>query len=171
SPLYFTPAERLERAVCLMRDGDPQNALDELTALAPSVPESLRQAVVLNRGLAFYQLRRYQDAIQVLEPLTSGSYKVAIPSLYHLSKTYRSLANAIDPTVYKTVIEKKNAGTVKVRVGKGKKAKTVTRPRIVTTKKQIKLIDEAKKNQKDQYERLSTERLNDLLQLPLSKTV
>src|SRR5207249_1340329 len=117
-PLHLTAAERLERAVCLQRDGDPQDSLAELAALEPSAPESLRQAIILNRGLALYQLHRFPDVIPVLERLTSGSYKVAIPALYHLSKSYRTLANAIDPTVYKTITEKKTAGTIKVRVGK-----------------------------------------------------
>ena len=152
-------------------DGDPRNAYDELTALAPFAPESLAQAIVLNRGLALYQMRRYQDAIHVLEPLTSGSYKFAIPSLYHLSKSYRVLANAIDPTITKTITEKKRVGNVKVKVGKGKNAKTVTKPKIVTVKRTVKLVDAAKKATKDEYERLSTERLKDLLQLPLSRPV
>ena len=57
----LTPAERLERGVSLMRDGDPQHALDELTALqtAGVVPSNLKQAVELNRGLALkLRLRR-----------------------------------------------------------------------------------------------------------------
>ncbi|HEV8657899.1 MAG TPA: transglycosylase SLT domain-containing protein, partial [Thermoanaerobaculia bacterium] len=168
--LHLTPEERLERAVCLLRDGDPQHAFDELTALAPSAPESLRLPVVLNRGLALYQLRRYSDAIHVLEPLTASAYKFAVPALYHLSKSYRAVANSIDPTVYKTITEKKKV-SVKVRVGKGKAAKTVTRPRIVTTKKTVKLIDLAKKATKENYDRLATERLKDLLQLPLARPV
>jgi soluble lytic murein transglycosylase-like protein len=170
-PLHLTTGERLERGVSLLRDGDPRNAYDELTALAPFAPESLAQAIVLNRGLALYQMRRYQDAIQVLEPLTSGSYNVAIPSLYHLSKSYRSLANSIDPTITKTITEKKRVGNVKVKVGQGKNAKKVTRPKIVTVKRIVKLVDAAKKANKDEYERLSTERLKDLLQLPLSRPV
>jgi soluble lytic murein transglycosylase-like protein len=168
--LHLTSEERLERAVCLLRDGDPQHAFDELTALQPSAPESLKLPVILNRGLALYQLRRFNDAIHVLEPLTASSYKFAIPALYHLSKSYRVLSNSIDPTVYKTVVEKKKVN-VKVRVGKGKAAKIVTRPKIVATKKTVKLIDLAKKATKENYDRLSTERLKDLLQLPLARPV
>ena len=170
-PLPLTPGERLERGVSLLRDGDPRNAYVELTALGPFAPESLAQAIVLNRGLALYQMRGYQDAIHVLESLTSGSCKVAIPSLYHLSKSYRFLANSIDPTITKTIIEKKRVGNVKVKVGKGKNAKTVTKPKIVTVKRTVKLVDAAKKAKKDEFERLSTERLEDLLQLPLSRPV
>lgn len=169
--LHLTPEERLERGVCLMRDGDPRNALDELSVLQPSAPESIRDPVVLNRGLALFQLRRYDDAIRVLEPLTSGPYKLAIPALYHLAKSYRLLSSSIDPTITKTIIEKKKAGTMKVRVGKGKKARTVTKPKIVITKRTVKLIDLAKRAKKDNYDGLSAERLRDLLQLPLSKPV
>jgi soluble lytic murein transglycosylase-like protein len=171
APLPLTASERVERAVSFMRDGDPRNAYDEFTAFAPFAPASLEDPIVLNRGLALYQMRKFDDAIRVLEPLTSKSYKLAIPALYHLSKSYRVLANAIDPTVTKTVTEKKTAGTVKVKVGKGKKAKTVTRPKVVTTKRNVKLVDLAKKAKKDEYDRLANERLKDLLQLPLSKTV
>ncbi|MGZ8829389.1 MAG: lytic transglycosylase domain-containing protein [Thermoanaerobaculia bacterium] len=169
-PLHLTAGERLERGVSLLRDGDPRNAYVELTALGPFAPESLAQAIVLNRGLALYQMRGYQDAIHVLEPLTSGSYKVAVPSLYHLSRSYRSLANSIDPTITRTILEKKRIG-VRVKVGTGKKAKTVTKPKIVTVRRTVKLVDAAKKAKKDGYERLSTERLQDLLQLPLSRPV
>ena len=170
-PLRLTPEERVERAVSFLRDGDPRNAFDELTAFEPYAPPSLKDPVTLNRGLALYQMRRFDEAIRVLETLTSGSYKFAIPALYHLSKSYRVLANSIDPTVTKTITEKKNAGNVKVRVGKGKKAKTVTKPKIVTVKRTIKLVDVGKKAKKDEYDRLANERLKDLLSLPLSKPV
>lgn len=168
-PLRLTPEERVERGVSFLRDGDPRNAFDELTAFEPFAPPSLKDPVALNRGLALFQMRRFDEAIRVLETLTSGSYKFAIPALYHLSKSYGVLANSIDPTVTKTIMEKKNAGTVKVRVGKGKKAKTVTKPKIVMTKRTIKLVDLAKKAKKDQYDRLANERIKDLLSLPLSK--
>ncbi|HEX9160910.1 MAG TPA: lytic transglycosylase domain-containing protein [Thermoanaerobaculia bacterium] len=171
APLHLTPAERLERAVCLLRDGDAQNALDELTAVEPYAPESLKTPIVLNRGLALYQLRRFDDAIHTFEPLTSGPYKFAIPALYHLANSYRVLSAAINPIVNKTIVEKKRAGNVKVRVGKGKKAKTVSRPKIVTTRRTVQLVDLAKKAKKDEYDRLATERLKDLLLLPLATPV
>ena len=120
-PLRLTPEERVERAVSFLRDGDPRNAFDELTAFEPYAPPSLKDPVTLNRGLALYQMRHFDEAIRVLESLTSGSYKFAIPALYHLSKSYRVLSNSIDPTVTKTITEKKNMGNVKVKVGKGKK--------------------------------------------------
>jgi soluble lytic murein transglycosylase-like protein len=170
-PLRLTPEERVERAVSFLRDSDPRNAFDELSAFEPYAPPSLKDPVVLNRGLALYQMRRFDEAIRVLEKLTSGSYKFAIPALYHLSKSYRVLGNSIDPTVMKVITEKKNLGNVKVRVGKGKSAKTVTKPRIVMRKRTIKLVDLAKKAKKDGYERLADERLKDLLSLPLSKPV
>jgi soluble lytic murein transglycosylase-like protein len=169
--LHLTAAERLERAVCLLRDNDFPDALNELTALEPGAPASLKPPIVLNRGLALFHMRRYEDAIQVLEPLSSSSYRFAIPALYHLSKSYSALSNAIDPTVFKTVTEKKKVGNVKTRVGKGKKAKTVVRPKIAITKKTLKLVDLARKAKKENYDHLATERLQDLLRLPLSQPV
>jgi soluble lytic murein transglycosylase-like protein/tetratricopeptide (TPR) repeat protein len=169
--ISLTPAERLERAVSLLRDGDPQNAFDELTALQPAAPPSLRDAVDLNRGLALFQLRRFDEAAKALEPLTSRAYRVAVPALYYASKSYRTLSASIDPTVYKTVVQRKQVGTVKVRRGKGKKAKLITKPKYANVKTQIKLIDLAKKAKKDEYDRLGTERLKDLLQLPIAVEV
>lgn len=168
--LHFTPAERMERAVCLMRDGDPGNALDEFNALDRVAPASLKEPIALNRGITLYQTRHFEDAIKALEPLTRGAYRFAIPALYHASKAYRILSNSIDPTVVKTITEKKKT-RVRVRVGKGKAARTVMRPRTVTTKRSVKLVDAAKKAKKDEYDRLATERLKDLLQLPVALPV
>lgn len=169
--IRLSAAERLERAVGLMRDGDPQAALNELNALAPSAPENLRDPLALNRGLALNQMRRFEDSNKALEPLTSKSYRVAIPALYTAAKNYRVLGASINPLVNKTIVEKKQVGTTKVKVGKGKKAKTVTKPRFANVKRTVQLVDLAKKNKKEEYERLSTERLKDLLQLPLSQPV
>lgn len=171
SAIRLSPAERLERGVNLLRDGDPQNAFDELTALEPVAPSALRDAVALNRGLALFQLRRYEEANKVLEPLASHAFKIAIPAIYHASKSYRALASSINPVVLKTVLQRKQVGTTKVRRGKGKKAHTITKPKFAKVKTQIKLIDLAKKAKQDEYDRLSTERLKDLLVLPLSKPV
>ncbi|HJW96277.1 MAG TPA: lytic transglycosylase domain-containing protein [Thermoanaerobaculia bacterium] len=169
--IKLSPSERLERGVCLLRDGDPQNAFDELTALEPSTPASLRDPVELNRGLALYQLHRYEDANKVLEPLASHAFKIAIPAIYHASKGYRALASSIDPYTYKTVMQRKQVGTTKVRKGKGKKAKVITRPKFAKVKTQVKLIDLAKKAKQEEYDRLSIERLKDLLSLPVAKPV
>jgi len=171
SAIRLSPAERLERAVNLLRDGDPQNAFDELTALEPVAPSALRDAVALNRGLALYQLRRYEEANKVLEPLASHAYREAIPAIYHASKSYRALASSINPVVLKTVMQRKQVGTTKVRRGKGKKARTITKPKFAKVKTQVKLIDLAKKAKQDEYDRLSTERLKDLLSLPLATPV
>lgn len=170
-PLHLTPEERLERAVCLLRDKDFPSALRDLEALAPSAPASLQQPIVLNRGLALYHMRRYEDAIKVMEPLTGSAYKMAIPALYHLSRSYSALSAAIDPNVYKTVTEKKRVGTIRAHVGKGEKKRTVLRPKIAVTKKTVKLIDRAKKTKKENYDRLAIERLKDLLLLPLARPV
>ncbi|MEO8032984.1 MAG: lytic transglycosylase domain-containing protein [Acidobacteriota bacterium] len=167
----LTPEERLERAVSLLRDGDPQDAYDELQALRPDAPSSLHDPIELNMGLALFQLRRFEDAIKTLEPLTSGSYRFAIPALYHASKSYRVLANSINPMVSKTTVQRQQVGTVKVRSGKGKKAKTTTRPKFANVKKTVQLVDLARKAKKDSYDHLANERLKDLLSLPLSPPV
>jgi soluble lytic murein transglycosylase-like protein len=171
SAIRLSPAERLERAVCLLRDGDPQNAFDELTALQPDTPAALRDPVELNRGLALFQLRRFEEANKVLEPLGSHAYKIAIPAIYYAAKGYRALASSINPFVYKTVLQRKQVGTVKVRQGKGKKAKLVAKPKFAKMKTQIKLVDVAKKAKQDEYDRLSIERLKDLLTLPVAKPI
>ncbi|HEU4521148.1 MAG TPA: transglycosylase SLT domain-containing protein, partial [Thermoanaerobaculia bacterium] len=171
APLQLTPSERLERAVSMMRDGDSKNALAELTALQPDAPPALRLPIALNRGLVLHHLRRFEDSNEVLEPLAGSYYKYAIPALYHLAKNYLTLSVSIDPTVTKTVTEKKRVGTVKVRVGKGKKARTVTRPKYRNVKREVKLVDLAKKEKKERYEALHSERLRDLLQLPLADPV
>jgi len=161
--VVLTHAERLERAVGLLHDNDPQTALDELTPLQPVAEKSIAPAVQLNRGLAQFQLHKYEDAIHTLEPLTSGSFEVAIPALYHASRSYRLLAASINPIVIKQVVQKQKVGTVKVRQGKGKKAKLVTKPKYANVKKNVQLIDLAKKAKKEEYDRLATERLKDLL--------
>ena len=166
-----TPAERLERAVSLMRDGAQQAALQDLNALEPDAPPDLQLPIQLNRGLALFQMRRHEEAVKELEPLTATYYRFSIPALYHLAKSYRVLAAAIDPIVKKTVMEKKQTGTRKVKVGKGKKAKTVTKPVYKNVKTTVELVDLPKKAKKDEYEKLTTERLKDLLLLPLAHEV
>jgi soluble lytic murein transglycosylase-like protein len=170
-PLDLTPSERMERAVGLLRDGDPKAALEDLTAFEPVAPPALRLPIRLNRGLALHHMRRYEDSSKVLEPLTGTYFRYAIPALYHLAKNYRVLAASIDPTVKKTIKEKKKVGTVKVRVGKGKKRRTVTRPKYQTVFRTVELVDLAKKAKKEEYDRLASERLKDLLLLPLSDPV
>ncbi len=170
-PLNFSHAERFERAVSLQRDGDARNGLAELTALAPAAPTHLELPIQLQRGIALHQLRRLEESNRVLEPLTSRYFKYAVPALLHLSRNYRLLSASIDPTVTKTIVEKKKVGTVKVRVGKGKNRKLVTRPKMANVKRNVKLVDLAKKAKKDEYERLASVRLRDMLQLPLDRAV
>lgn len=167
----LTPAERLERAVSLMRDGAQAAALQELTALEPDAPPSLQLPIQLNRGLTLFQLRRHEEASRQLEPLTATYYRYSVPALYHLAKSYQTVAASIDPTITRTVLEKRQVGSVKVKAGKGTKAGTVTKPRYATVKKTVKLVNTAKKEKKDEYERLTTERLKDLLPLPLAHEV
>ena len=170
APMKFTAGERLERAVSFLRDGDPQNAFDELALLeANSVPADLRTPMLLNRGLALNQLRRFEDSNKVLEPLATGPYRVAIPAIYTASKNYAALSASINPNVTKTIIVRQRVGTIKVRA-KGKKNAT-TKPKFAKVKKNIQLVDLAKKSKKDEYDRLATERLKDLLSLPLAEEV
>ena len=166
----LTPSERLLRAESLRAMGDAEQSFQELTQLDAQAPQ-LRPAIALQRGISLHQLRRYEDSNKVLEPLTSGAFKYAIPALRFASKNYAIVSASIDPFVYKTVKEKKKVGTVKVRVGKGKKRRTVTKPKFQTVSKQVKLLDLAKKKKKDEYERLASERLKDLLQLPIDDDV
>ncbi len=163
--MELTPAERLERGVALMRDGDPQNAYDELTALDGAAPASLHDPIQLNRGLALSQLRRYDESNKLLEPMAGGAFKFAVPAIYFAAKNYRALSASINPIVIKQVTVRQKVGNVKVRVGKGKKKKLVTRPKYANVKKNIQLVDLAKKAKKDEYDRLATERLKDLLQI------
>lgn len=165
APLRLTPSERLERATALVNGNAAQKALEELAALERIAPASLKQAIQLQRGVALHQLKRFEDSNKVLEPLTSGPFKYAIPALRTASKNYAVVSASIDPRVYKTVKEKKRTGTKKVRVGKGKKRRWVKKPVYRTVSRQIELIDLAKKNKKAEYDRLASERLKDLLQI------
>jgi soluble lytic murein transglycosylase-like protein len=171
-PIALTGDERLARALALLRDADPANAFEELSMLnEASVSAALRPAVQLNRGIALSRMRRFEDANKILEPLTSGAYRYAIPAIHTLAGNYRTLAASINPTVNKVITVRQKVGTTKVRVGKGKKRRTVTKPKYGNVKKTIQLVDLAKKSKKESYERLGVERLKDLLQLPLSDDV
>lgn len=167
APLPFTPTERLDRATSLMEAGKAQDALLELEALDRSAPH-LRTQIRLERGLALHRLRRYEDSNKALEPLTSGAFKQAIPALRFAARNYTTLAASINPEVITTVKERKKVGTIKQRVGKGKKRRTITKPKYQTVFRQVKRIDLAKKQKKDEYTRLASERLKDLLSLDLA---
>lgn len=166
APLPLTPNERLDRAVSLMHSGKPQDGLLELEALDRSAPH-LRTQTRLERGIALHLLRRYEESNKTLEPLTSGAFKQAIPALRYAAKNYAIVASSINPETIKTVKERKKVGTIKQRVGKGKKRRTVTKPKYQTVFRQVKLVDLAKKQKKDEYTRLASERLKDLLSLPI----
>lgn len=161
----FSPAERLERAVSLLRDGDPQSAFGELSALEPLAPSSIRDAVRLNEGLALNSLHRYEDSNKILDMLASGPFRIAIPAIYTASKNYRAIAASINPIVIKTIVQRKQVGKRKVTVGKGEKRRTIIRLRFANVKKNVQLVDLAKKAKKDEADRLATERLKDLLQI------
>jgi soluble lytic murein transglycosylase-like protein len=159
--LMLTPEERLERAVNLMRGNDPKTALAELTVLEPVAPKSIADAVKLNRGLCLYELHQYEEATKILDPLAGGAYEFAIPAIYHASKSYRALAASINPIVIKTVVQRQRVGTTKVRKGK----RLIAKPKFANVKKNIQLVDLAKKTKRDEYDRLATQRLKDLLQV------
>ena len=163
-PVRFPAPERLERAVSFLRDGDAQNAFDELALLeANGVPADLRTPMLLNRGLALNQLHRFEDSNKVLEPLAKGPYRFAIPAIYTAAKNYAVLSASINPNVTKTIVVRQQVGTTKVPA-KGKK-KATTKPKFAKVKKNVQLVDLAKKAKKDEYDRLATERLKDLLSL------
>jgi soluble lytic murein transglycosylase-like protein len=166
APLPLTPTERFDRALALMAAGKQDDAIPELAALESGAPH-LKMAAQVQRGIALHQLRKYEDSNKVLEPLTSGPFKHAIPALRYAAKNYAVVAASINPEVIKTVKERKKVGTVKQRVGKGKKRKTVTKPKYQTVFRQVKLVDLAKKTKQDEYNRLASERLKDLLQLDI----
>ncbi len=165
APYPLTPSERLERATALSATENPDDALLELDALSRSAPH-LGAAIQVQRGIALHRLRKFEDSNKVLEPLTSGPFKYAIPALQFTARNYAIVAASINPETIKTVKEKKKVGTIKQRVGKGKKRRTVTKPKYQIVSKQVKLIDLAKKKKKDEYDRLASERLKDLLSLP-----
>jgi soluble lytic murein transglycosylase-like protein len=170
SPMKLTAGERLERGVSFLRDGDPQTALNELTALESSgVPSDLRIPVQLNRGLALNQLHRFEDSNKALDPLDDGAFRFAIPALFIASQNYRVLSASTNPMVTKTIVVRQQVGTTKVKA-KGKK-KATTKPKFANVKKNVQLVDLAKKAKKDEYDRLATERLKDLLSLPLADDV
>lgn len=168
TPLPLTAAERLDRAMALMAAGKQQDAITELTAIQNGAP-NLRMAARLQHGLALHQLKQYEASNKILEPLTPGPYKYAIPALRYAAKNYAIIAASINPDVFKTVKERKKVGTVKQRVGKGKKRRTVTKPKYQTVFRKVKLVDLAKKKKKDENERLSSERLKDLMLLPIDR--
>ena len=170
SPLPLTPSERLDRATALMAGGKQQDAIPELTAIQNGAP-SLKMAAQLQHGIALHQLKQYDASSKVLEPLTSGPYKYAIPALRYAAKNYTIVAASINPDVFKTVKERKKVGTVKQRVGKGKKRRTVTKPKYQTVFRKVKMVDLAKKKKKDENERLASERLKDLLLLPTGNDI
>lgn len=166
----LTSSERLERATNLATSGKHQEALAALDALEPHAPQ-LRSQLQLQRGITLRAMRRFEDSNNVLEPLTSGPYKYAIPALRHAARNYGTLAAAINPEVTKTVKERKRVGTIRQRVGKGKKRRTVTKPKYQTVFRQVKLVDLAKKAKKEELDRLASERLKDLLQLPIDEEI
>lgn len=166
----LTASERLDRATNLVVAGEAQKALDELAALERVAPH-LHSPIRLQRGIALHQLRRFEESNKSLQPLFSSYFKIAIPALRYSAKNHALLAASINPESEKTVKERKRVGSVKVRVGKGKKRRTVTRPKYQTVFRKVKLVDLAKKAKKDEHERLSSERLKDLLSLPIDENV
>ncbi len=162
-PLSLSSDERLQRARNLIRDGDSKSALAELEGIQANTG-TMRNEIALQKGIALHRLKRFEESNQQLEPLTSGTFKYAIPALEHAAKNYSTLAASIDPKRYKTVVDKKRTGTRKVKKGK----KTVTVPVYRNVKRRVELVDLEDKSRKDEYEALHLERLKDILQLPTS---
>lgn len=166
-PIPLAPAERMERAKRLIAAGRHQDAIREIDT-ASATGSVYPAEVALQKGIALHSLRQFEESNRELEPLTSGHFKYAIPALAHSAKNYSSLAAAINPDRYKTIVERKKVGTRKVR-GKGKK--TTTRPVYRNIKRTIKLVDLNAKKKKEDNERLRAERLRDLLLLPTETSV
>ena len=134
-PIPLTAGERLERARRLLRDGDPQTALDELTALERTRRRPCAMPVQLNRGLALDQLRRYEESNKVLEPLAGGAFKYAIPAIYHAAKNYRALSASINPIVIKDHRAEAEGRNGEGARRKGKEEEHVTKPKYANVKK------------------------------------
>lgn len=163
--LPLTGEERLERAENLLRDKNASAVLSELAAFnADALNPPYRQRVLLARGLALQQLRRWADSEKTLAPLLTDQFRFAIPATRASARNNAVLGAAINPVSYKTVKEKKRVGTVKVRT---KRKKYVRRPKYRTTTRSVKVINLQLKLKKDDYERTASERLRDLLEMPL----
>lgn len=161
--LPLTAAERIERAENLLRDGAPSDAVRELAQFnASALAYPWRQRILLTRGLAYQQLRRFADSEKELAPLLSDQFKFAIPAARASSRNNAVLASAINPISYKTVKEKKKVGTIKVRT---KKKKTVIRPKYQTVFRKVKLVNLQLSLKKDEHERKRVERLKDVLDM------
>ncbi|MEO8216623.1 MAG: lytic transglycosylase domain-containing protein [Acidobacteriota bacterium] len=164
--VILTTPEKLARAKSLVQTGDSDEAVSVLDSIRP-VSSSQADEVSLQKGIALSRLHKYEESNRVLEPLTSRFYKTAIPALATLSENYRSLFTSIDPVRYKTTTSRVRTGTRKVRKGK----KTVRQAVYRTVKKQEKLIDLAAQAKKDEFERLRSERLKDILILPAGSDI
>lgn len=165
--LPLTAAERIERAENLLRDGAPNQALSELAQFnANALGSPWRQRILLARGLAYQQMRKFSDSESALAPLLTDQFRFAIPAARASARNNAVLASAVNPVSYKTVKEKKRVGTVKIRT---KKKKTVTRPKYKTTTRQVKIVNRELQIKKENYERTRTERLQDLLDMPTDR--
>jgi len=153
--------ERIKRGESLLRDGDPRSAHSELSDLAAIVGEG-RQSnrIRLARAQALSRLGRAGDSEALLAPLFAAEFSLAIPAIELSSRNNKALAAAINPVSYRTVTEKKQTGTRRVK----RKGKTVRVPQFRTTKRSVKVINAQLAAKKDVYERLYVERLRDLLQ-------
>jgi soluble lytic murein transglycosylase-like protein len=162
--LALTPQERLDRAGNLIRDNDPQSALDDLAALSGvPLPPQLQQRQQLIRGMALHHLRRYDDSEEVLAPLFSAQLEIAVPALRYSVLNNRSLAASISTTTTRTVTEKKRVGTRTVK----RKGKTVKEPQYRTERRTVTSVDSAAAARRDAAERRQSERLRALLGHPI----
>ncbi|HEY5609748.1 MAG TPA: hypothetical protein VIL97_00965, partial [Thermoanaerobaculia bacterium] len=161
--LPMTFDERIDRAENLLRDGDPQAALNELAPfLEMPLPAAYLQRLRLTRGLALHALHRYQESEEALAHLFSGEYRYAIPAIDTSGKNQRAMAAAISPFKTRTIKERKRVGTETVR----RKGKKIRRPKYQTVTRTEKLVVLHLKQRKEEHERIFVERQNDLLQLP-----
>jgi thioredoxin-like negative regulator of GroEL len=93
--------ERITRAEHLLLDGDPQSAFNEIAALdANALGSPLRQRILLTRGLALQNMRRYADSESALAPLLKDQYRFAFPAIRASARNNQVLGASIIPISY-----------------------------------------------------------------------
>ena len=164
TPLPLDLSERIDRARNLTGQGRADAAVALLQPIdAESLPSPLAERVLLARGEALRAAGRYRDSEEALSTLFSSYFKYAIPALEASWKNNMALGDAIKDVETRTRTVRKRVGTVKVR----QKGKLVSKPRYRNVREtvQVKIKEAAEK--KEHHDRLVSERLKDLLELPL----
>jgi soluble lytic murein transglycosylase-like protein len=163
NPLPLSLEERVDRVGKLVADY-PDVALTEIEGIDRSRLSPLRRdEITFDHGMALQRLRRFEESNKDLESLASGQYRSAIPALFQAAQNYRLLAASINPIRYKTVMQK-------IQIGK-RRVKGKVRPVYRNVKRSVKVTDLNLLARKTELERLGTERLKDVLQLPAEQSM